>query len=305
MNRPIVNVSFRALALAVVAALAARAGAAEAPPPAEERIAWISGPAKVDLGSALAEVQLPETLAFAGAADARRLLEAMGNISDGSEMGLIVPKAKDQDWFIVFEWNALGYVKDDEKDKIDAQALLESITEGTEKANEERKKHGNPALHVVGWVEPPRYDPVTHNLTWATLARNEAGHESVNYNVRVLGRQGVTSVTLVDEPKNLPAAKPAVDAVIAAFSYKPGKRYAEWVPGDKVAQYGLTALVAAGAGAAAAKLGLFAFLGKLLAKGGKLVIVALAGVGGLVAKFWNALRGKASARPSPPGGGAA
>jgi uncharacterized membrane-anchored protein len=291
--------ALRALALAAVLVGGAHAARAEDAPAPEQKIAWTSGPATVDLAT-LAEVRLPEALAFAGAADTRKLLEAMGNTTDGSEVGLVVPKAEDQGWFIVFEWNPIGYVKDEEKDQIDADALLKSIREGTEAANEARKERGLPPVHVVGWSEPPRYDERTHNLTWATLGRNEEGHESVNYNVRVLGREGVMSLTFVDDPKNLAAARPAVDEVIAAFSYKQGKTYAEWVPGDKVAEYGLTALVAAGAGAAAVKLGLFGLLAKLFAKGGKLVVLAVAAAGAAGVKFWNALRGKASARPARP-----
>jgi uncharacterized membrane-anchored protein len=291
--------ALRALALAALLLGGAHATRAEDAPAPDEKIAWTSGPATVDL-AALAEVRLPEALAFAGAADTRKLLEAMGNSTDGSEVGLVVPKAEDQGWFIVFEWNPIGFVKDEEKDEIDADALLKSIREGTEAANERRKERGLPPLHVVGWSEPPRYDERTHNLTWATLGRNDEGHESVNYNVRVLGREGVMSLTFVDDPKNLAAARPAVDEVIAAFSYKRGKTYAEWVPGDKVAEYGLTALVAAGAGAAAAKLGFFAVLAKLFGKAGKLVVVAVAAVGAAAVKFWNALRGKASARPARP-----
>jgi len=290
----------RSLALgALLLGAAVPALAADEPAP-EEQVKWVPGPASVDLGGTIAQIALPETLAFAGAEDTRRLLERMGNTTDGSELGLIVSKAEDQDWFIVFEWNAIGYVKDDEKDEIDADGLLASIKEGTERANEERKKRGIPALHVVGWAEPPSYDRRTNHLTWAILGRSEDGHDSVNYNVRVLGREGVMSVTLVDDPQNLAAAKPAVDEVIGAFSYKSGKKYAEWLPGDKVAQYGLTALVAAGAGAAAAKLGLFAVLGKFLAKGWKLVVVVIGGLGAMAVKFWNALRGKASARPTRP-----
>ncbi len=286
------------LALVVLAAahVALGADAPQEPP----KVKWTPGPAAVDLGDAIAQVQLPESLAFAGPEDTRRLLEKMGNTTDGSEMGLVVSKADDENWFIVFEWRPIGFVKDDEKDKIDADAILKSIREGTEEANEDRKKRGMPALHVVGWVEPPRYDAQTHNLTWATLARNDAGGESVNYNVRVLGREGMMAVTFVDDPKNLAKAKPAVDGVIGAFSYKSGKRYSEWVPGDKVAEYGLTALVAAGAGVAAVKLGFFAFLAKFLGKSIKLVVAGLAALGALVAKFWNALRGRASARPRTP-----
>jgi uncharacterized membrane-anchored protein len=296
-----------ALALAALLLGAAAAPAEDAPAP-EEKIAWTPGPATVAIGERLAEVRLPETLAFAGAEDTRRLLERMGNRTDGSELGIVVPKAEDQSWFIVFEWNDVGYVKDDEKDAIDADALLASLRKGTEESNAWRKEHGLPALHVAGWAQPPRYDEGTHNLTWATLGRNEEGHESVNYNVRVLGREGVMSVTFVDDPKNLAAAKPAVDGVIGAFSYTKGRTYAEWVPGDKVAEYGLTALVAGGAGVAATKLGLFAALGKLFAKGGKLVVVGLAAIGAAAVKFWNALRGKAPARRAAgpgPGAGAA
>src|SRR5512138_2998147 len=133
--------------------LAAHAVRAEDAPEEAPKIAWTPGPATVAIGDALAEVRLPEALAFAGAADTRKLLERMGNQTDGSEMGLIVPKADGQDWFIVFEWNDVGYVKDDEKDAIDADALLASLREGTEASNEWRKERGLPALHVVGWSQ--------------------------------------------------------------------------------------------------------------------------------------------------------
>lgn len=286
------------LAAALLLGVAPAARAAEEAAPLD--VEWTPGPAQVDVGNTLAEVKLPEALAFAGADDTKKLLEAMGNPTDGSEVGLIVPKSESEGWFVILEWDPIGYVKDDEKDQIDADALLESIREGTEAANEERKERGIPTIEVVGWAEPPRYDDRTHNLTWAVKGRNAEGHESVNYNVRVLGRSGVMSVTLVDDAKNLARAKPQVDDVIAAFSYKPGKKYAEWVPGDKVAEYGLTALVAAGAGAAAAKLGFFAWLAKLFGKLGKLAVVIVAAVGAGFVKFWNALRGKASARPARP-----
>ena len=299
--------AFAALALLAAARPAAAAGkkadaadeAAEGAADERLKIDWVEGPKKVSLGT-LAELDLPATAVFAGEKDTQKILKHFGNVVDGSELGFISPKADDESWFIVFEWEDVGYVKDDDKDKIDADALLKSLREGTEEANAERKKAGHPALHVIGWAEAPHYDAKSHNLTWAVLARNDDGHESVNYNVRVLGRSGVMSVTLVEDPDKLAASKPAVEKVLGAFRYKQGNRYAEWVAGDKVAEYGLTALVAAGAGAAAVKLGLFAGLFKLLAKGGKLIVMGLAALGGLVAKFWNALRGKQATRRAPP-----
>jgi len=292
--------SLRRLAgLAAAALMAFPAVAQDAPPsPQQPKVKWIEGPARVDLGS-VAELSLPETVAFAGKEDTQKLLERMGNVPDGTELGMVVPKAEDQDWIIVFDYNAIGYIKDAEKEKIDAGAILKSIQEGTERANQERKKRGYTGLHVTGWAEAPHYDPRTQNLTWAALHKTDEGHQGLNYNVRLLGRSGVMSVTLVEEPDQLAAAKPSVDEVIKAFSFKRGKTYAEWRPGDKVAEYGLATLVAAGAGAAAVKLGFFGALAKLFAKMGKFVVVIVIAVGGALAKGWKGLRARFSGRNRP------
>jgi uncharacterized membrane-anchored protein len=293
------SIPFARSAAALAALVLAVPALAEGERP-EPEVSWTPGPATVDVGSALAELKLPEGYAFAGEKDSQALLRYMGNLVDGSELGIVIPRSREEDWLVVLEWNPMGYVKDDEKDEIDADELLESIREATEEGNERRKKMGSSALHVLGWSEPPHYDAATHNLTWALLGEDEEGDRFVNHNVRVLGRSGVMSITLIDDPGKIASSRPQVDRLLAAFAYKPGKTYAEWVPGDKVAEYGLTALVAAGAGAAAVKLGFFAFLAKLFAKAGKVIVAAVVGLGALFVKFWNALRGKASARPAAP-----
>lgn len=256
----------------------------------DKPVDWVRGPARVDVGEDIAGVQLPEHLMFAGQADTRKLLETMGNPTNGSELGLVTSDVDGENWFVIFEWDDIGFVKDDERNEIDADALLKSITEGTEAANEKRPKDQS-ALHVVGWAEPPHYDRATHNLTWAIRGRSDDGHEVINYNMRLLGREGVMSVTLVDDPAGVEAAKPRLDSVVRAFSFKQGKTYAEWVPGDKVATYGLTALVAAGAGAAAVKTGLLATLGGVLAKAWKAIAVGavalLAGVSRFVKSIFS------------------
>jgi uncharacterized membrane-anchored protein len=241
-------------------------------------VRWIRGPRTVDLGGSIAQVSLGDRYAFAGAEDTKKLMEVMGNTVTNTEVGLVVPQSKDEDWILVFEYKPVGYVKDDDRDKIDAGAILENIRSGTEEANAARKQRGIPGLHVVGWSEPPHYDTATHNLVWALLAKDDTGHQVVNYNVRLLGREGYMSVTLVDAPAKLAASKPEVDKVLRGFSYKTGKSYAEFHAGDKVAEYGLVALLAGGAGAAAVKLGLIGWLIKILAKGGKAIIVAVVAI---------------------------
>ncbi|WNG34899.1 DUF2167 domain-containing protein [Archangium violaceum] len=264
------------------------------------QVNWTRGPAHVELGRDIAQIELPEGYSFVGPEDARNILRSMGNRPSGSELGLLVPNAEDQDWFMVFSWQAVGYVKDDEKDKIDADALLENIQEATEDGNSWRKENNIPALHVTGWAEPPRYDERTNNLVWATIAESEGGGKSVNYNMRLLGRRGLVSAVLVEDPELLAKSKPFAYAAMDKFSFKPGSMYSEWQQGDKVAEYGLTALVAAGAGATAAKLGFFGFLAKLFAKGGKALVAGVVAIFAAISKVWGSIRGKSSESDSGP-----
>jgi uncharacterized membrane-anchored protein len=283
MSGTVLDRSVRSLSLAAASLLAA------SPLTAADAVDWTRGPAKVSLG-VQAELTLPEGYQFADGPTTQKLMAKMGNHVSRQEVGLVAPSRQDADWILVFEYDPVGYVKDDEKNKIDKDALLASIREGTEQGNKRRKEMGVPGLHVQGWFEEPHYDDASHNLVWALAARDDESNDVVNYNMRMLGRQGVMSVTLVDSPAGLAASREEAEGLMTAFSYKPGKSYAEFRPGDKVAQYGLVALVAGGAGAAAAKLGLFAALGKALAKGGKalvaVAVVALAGLRNLLARLF-------------------
>lgn len=274
-------------AVAVLALLAGPAVAQEAEAPEGPQVQWTKGPATVSLGDK-AEVDLPAGYLFAGSSDTQKLMEMNGNPISGQEMGLITPEAEDKGWFIVFEWDEAGYIKDDDKDEIDADALLDSIKEGTEAANEKRKEMGAPPMHVLGWSEKPHYDEATHNLVWGITGQSEGSTDTVvNFNIRLLGRRGYMSAAVVGSPAEVAASKAEVDGLLAAYSFKTGERYAEFKEGDKVAEYGLAALVLGGAGAAAAKLGLFAKLGNLLAKGAKLIVVGLVALGAVIKKLFS------------------
>lgn len=249
------------------------------------------GPKHVDLGHEL-QMDLPEGLALFEQPTAGELMEKMGN--GGRDPGLLAlvtdPNA---DWMVIVTYEDEGYVKDDDAAKLDANGLLDEIRQGTEAANRARQKHGIPPVEVVGWDEPPRYEPEAHHLVWAVRGRSE-GHEIVNFNTRVLGRRGVASLNLVDDPANLASSKPQAATLLAATTFRVGARYADFQPGtDKAAEYGLAALVAGGAGAAAlkvAKVGLLAKLGgKLIAiliAFKKVVIVAALGAVGLLQKLF-------------------
>ena len=251
------------------------------------QVNWLEGPRTVDLGKNIAQIELAQDYRFANAEDTRKLMESIGNPPTNHEVGLIIPKNQGADWFIVFEYRPIGYVRDTDKESIDSEAILKSIKAGTEKANKMREEKGFSPLKVIGWYEKPHYDIESHNLVWALQAETNEG-QVVNYNVRLLGRQGFMSAVLVTNPSILDACKPEVDHIIRNFSYKQGKTYTEFVKGDKVAEYGLTALIAGGAGAAAVKLGFF----KLLAKAWKIVALAALAFFGFLWKIIKAVLGR-------------
>lgn len=253
-------------------------------------IHWVPGPMTAKLGDN-AEIEVPKDFLFTDGDGARKYMELTHNPPTNREVGLIAPRSEKESWFILFEFDPVGFVKDDEKSSLDAHAILESIQKGTEDENEIRKKNGWEAFHITGWYTPPFYDQNTHNLTWAVNGEEDKGaNPSVNYSVRVLGRRGTMNVDLVLDPKELGTVEPVFNTVMGGFKFTEGNRYANFVQGDKLAGYGLTALIAGGAGAVAVKTGLLAKFWKLIvtlfAAMWKVIIVVFAAIGAYLKKIW-------------------
>ncbi|HEY6442630.1 MAG TPA: DUF2167 domain-containing protein [Candidatus Acidoferrales bacterium] len=232
-------------------------------------INWQTGPVTGKLGE-IAQIVVPKGYRFTDKAGAQKLLEITQNPSDGDELGALIPvldKGADI-WFVVFEFDDSGYIRDNEKDNLDANAMLESIKKATEESNKAREQKGWPDFHVVEWSHAPYYDPLTHNLTWAILGESQVSgkpkEQAVNYSVRLLGKSGVMKADLVLEPQQVSATVPEFQGLLDGFSFTPGNTYAEWRSGDKVAKYGLTALVVGGAATAALKTGLLLKFWKLI-----------------------------------------
>lgn len=241
-----------------------------------EGVKWQNGPSTGDL-SDVAKVKVPEGFVFADANDTRLIMEANQNPLTGREMGFVAPA--NENWFAVFEFDDVGYVKDDEKDSLDADALLDSIKKGTEAGNKERLRRGWPIMTIVRWEQQPRYNETTHNLEWAVRAQSE-GEDVVNHNTRLLGRGGVMEVTLVTDPATLNETLPKFKKMLEGFEFKQGHRYAEFRAGDKTAAYGLTGLIVGGGTAALVKTGAFKWIWKAL-------VAAGLAVGALVKKLFS------------------
>jgi uncharacterized membrane-anchored protein len=125
-----------------------------------------------------------------------------------------------------------------------------------------------------------------HKLYWAKeLKFRGADENTLNYNIRILGRRGVLVLNAVAAMSQLPEIEQKAPKILAAIDFNPGHRYADFseAAGDKVASYGIAALVAGGV---AAKLGLFKGLWVAILAAKKFVIIGFVALAAWLRKLF-------------------
>jgi uncharacterized membrane-anchored protein len=244
---------------------------------------------EVSLGKNLATAKLPDGFKYLNGSDSSRLLELFGNPPQQT-LGTIFPAKtdllKDADsWFIVIQYDEDGYVKDDDAGKINYDNLLKEMRSSISEANEEREKQGYPRLDLIGWATPPRYDRDSHKLFWAKEIKfGNSPTNTLNYNIRMLGRKGVLVLNAVAGMEKLREIESATPQILSMVDFNAGSRYTDFNGStDKVATYGIAALVAGGI---AAKAGLFKVVGIFLLKFWKLIAIGFAAVATRFKKFF-------------------
>jgi uncharacterized membrane-anchored protein len=152
-------------------------------------------------------------------------------------------------------------------------------------------------MSLVGWAEQPHYDKASHKLYWAKELQSEGeAHHGLNYNIRVLGREGVLVLNAVAGIGQLGQIKTEMQQLTSFTNFTAGNRYADFNGStDKVAEYGIAALVAGGV---AAKLGFFGKMLALLLAFKKLIVIGVAAAGSMVWKFFKRTP-KAAFEPAP------
>jgi len=233
------------------------------------KLPWQDYPAVGQI-AAVAQISLAKDLRFLDSAGTSRFLELNGNPPRDDRYAL-VSKAG---WFAIFDFDKSGYVKDDER--LDPAELLGVLKKQTEDGIDERRRLKLPILHLDGWAVEPHYDGETHRLEWGTRLSKDDGKFVVNYTVRLLGRSGVMRAILVTEPGTLDADVKEFKTALRGFDFKSGESYSEFRQGDRVAQYGLAALIVGGAAAVATSSGLMKGLGKFIAYGAFAAFAAVA-----------------------------
>jgi uncharacterized membrane-anchored protein len=283
----------------LVLVLATSERAAADPPPSPRQAleaAWRAAAAAVQRGPTevtlrdQAKLALPDGFGFVPQKQAADVMHALGNRTDNRFLGLIVPlKDRSTRWLVTVQYEPSGYIKDDDAKHWDAGALLESLKKGTEAGNAERERLGIAPLEVTRWIEAPAYASESHQLVWSAEAKEKNGPDpdpTVNYNTYVLGREGYISLNLITSANAVEGDKAAARQLIASVAFNSGKSYGDFNSStDKVAAYGLAALVA---GVAAKKLGLLALAAAAAVKFAKVIVLAVAGGSAALAKWFKA-----------------
>lgn len=246
---------------------------------------------KITLPGNIATLNLPSNFRYLPPADAERVLvQGWGNPPGNPSLGMIFPAElsplAEDGWGVVITYDKDGHVKDDDADSIKYDDLLKEMKEATLEASKERKKDGYGGIELVGWAEPPRYDKTSHKFFWAKELKfgdSKAEGNSLNYNIRVLGREGVLVLNAVATMKQLSTIKTEMPQIVEITNFTAGNSYNDFdSKTDKVAEYGLAALVAGGV---AAKLGFFGKIFAFLLAFKKLLFIGLIAIGAGVMKL--------------------
>ena len=235
----------------------------------------------IELESGNATITIPEGFRFLDKEQGQYVLSDLwGNPFDDEILGLLVPADRgvlaDDSWVFSISFDEMGYVEDDDAADIDYDDLLEEQQEEFRESNEARIEQGYGSIELIGWASDPFYDQDKKILHWAKeLKFGDDETNTLNYDMRVLGRKGIFMLQAVANMSELPDVKNSIDKVLRSVEFKEGHRYSDFLPDvDNVAAWTIGGLVA----------------GKLLAKAGILVLIlkfwkilAIAVVGGIAA----------------------
>lgn len=243
---------------------------------------------KISLKTDLATINVPAGFLFLEGKDARYILEDVwGNPEDTEILGILVPEGVNmlaaESWAIVYTYEEDGHVEDDDAEDYDYNELLDEMKTQTVDGSVERVKMGYQAISLIGWAKAPFYDKTTHKLHWAKeLKFGDDSINTLNYNIRMLGRKGVLVMNIVSGMDNIKTVETKIDAILLSTNFNTGSRYEDFDSSiDKVAEYGIGGLIAGGI---LAKTGMLAKIGIFLVKGWKIIAIAVVG---LIAAFKN------------------
>ncbi|MCB2375950.1 DUF2167 domain-containing protein [Hymenobacter sp. BT635] len=264
----------------------------------------------IKLPDDVGEITVPKGFRYLDATQSQQVLTQFWGNPDGKSLGMIFPADKgpldEKGWAFIVEYEQVGYVKDDDADKINYDELLTEMKADVEEGNQERIDAGYDPITLIGWAAKPYYDKEKKALHWAKVAQFGTATEHVmNYNLRLLGRKGVLVLNAVGSPGQLAEVRQSIPGLIAGVSFSKGLQYADFNPSmDEVAAYTIGGLVAGKVLAKAGLIGLGLKFGKVilltLLKFWKVALALLAGAWTFIRRFFGKTTPEEAAETAEP-----
>ncbi|PKB17942.1 DUF2167 domain-containing protein [Flavobacterium sp. 5] len=243
----------------------------------------------INLKNGVGKINVPKGFKYLNPVQAERVLvDLWGNPKDDNlTLGLLLPENQgilSQNGYVFnIQYDEIGHVEDDDADDINYDDLLTEMQKETVEENKERQKAGYEPVNIVGWAAKPFYDKDRKILHWAKEIKfGKDPINTLNYNVRVLGRKGVLVLNAIATENDLPLVQKDINKVLDIVQFNDGYKYDDFDSSvDEVAAWTIGGLVA---GKVLAKVGFFA----IFAKFAKVIILALLGFFGA---FKNKVKG--------------
>lgn len=195
---------------------------------------------------------VPEDFLFIEGEQARFILEDLwGNYTDGEVCGMLVKKGFKvtrliNDFSFVISYSDIGHVQDKQDIELNHNDLLATLRQNMELSNERRIANGVNTMQVEKWALVPYYDAYKKAVYWANSIKvNGTDEEILNYNLRLLGRNGVIKINAVATMDQFPAIKQILPQIISQVRFPEGQQYADYKEGnDRKSDWSIRELIA-------------------------------------------------------------
>lgn len=232
----------------------------------------------IELGDNLATLSVPDGYKFLDAEQSSYVLTDLWGNPPSEVMGLLFPEeitplSDNFTYAVEITYSEEGYIKDSDAEDLDYDDLLEEMQKDTEEANDQRVELGYEPIELVGWASRPFYDKENKKLHWAKeLKFGDYEINTLNYNIRILGRKGYLNMNAIGDIDILPVFNEDIDEILSSVDFNQGNRYSDFNPDlDEIAAYGIGGLIA---GKILTKAGFFAAILKFW----KVGFIAIAGL---------------------------
>jgi uncharacterized membrane-anchored protein len=238
---------------ALLACLSA-ANATPVVPSAPDSLNWSTG--TIHLPGGKVDLDLPAGFRYLDTIGSRYVLETVwGNPPGQASLGMVFGPGQDpygdSAWGVFLSYEEDGHIDDRDASGIDYDQLLRDLQSVAQQGNPERTKNGFAPVRLIGWAERPAYDRHANSLVWAKELDFGNPEHTLNYSLRLLGREGVLNLNAVSPMKCLSTVKSGMANLARSARFNAGHRYSDFHhETDRLAPIGIATLVAGGAKAA-------------------------------------------------------